>query len=97
MVEELLEEDGLTIMAAGLTWQKVAAVLLRLQMERRRDPAQRGVMLVLGCKEWQRSMLKEELLRMDRQQATIARLRLARSLTCKPAQYKLFQRLPLSS
>lgn len=66
-MEELLQEDGLTIMAAGLTWQKVAAVLLRLQVERRRDPNQRGVMLVLGCKDWQRSMLKDELLRIDRQ------------------------------
>lgn len=36
MVEELLKEDGLTILAAGLTWQRVAGVLVRLQLERRR-------------------------------------------------------------
>lgn len=65
MAEELLEDDGLCIMAAGLTWQRLAAVLIRLQLERRKDAAQRGVMLVLGCRDWQRSMLKEELLRLD--------------------------------
>ena len=36
MVEELLREDGLTIMAAGLAWQRVAGVLVQIQMERRR-------------------------------------------------------------
>ena len=65
MVEELLEDDGLCILAAGLTWQRLAAVLVRLQIERRKDADQRGVMLVLGCRDWQRSMLKEELLRLD--------------------------------
>ena len=65
LVEELLQEDGLTILANGLTWQKVCAVLLRLQIERRRIPAQRGVLLVLGCREWQRTTLKDELARLD--------------------------------
>ena len=37
MVEELLEQDGLCIMAAGLGWQKVAAVLMRIQIHRRRS------------------------------------------------------------
>lgn len=64
-MHELLEDDGLSILAAGLTLQRVAAVLLRLQLERRKDPSQRGVMLVLGCRDWQRTMLKEELLRLD--------------------------------
>ena len=64
-MEELLEDDGLSVMAAGLTWQRLAAVLVRLQLERRKDAGQRGVMLVLGCRDWQRSMLKEELLRLD--------------------------------
>ena len=67
IVEELLHEDGLTIMANGLTWQKISAVLLRVQIERRRDPAQRGVLLVLGCRDWQRSTLKDELARLDPQ------------------------------
>ena len=67
IVEELLHEDGLTILANGLTWQKICAVLLRVQIERRRDPAQRGVLLVLGCRDWQRSTLKGELGRLDPQ------------------------------
>lgn len=66
-MEELLHEDGLTIVANGLTWQKICAVLLRVQIERRRDPAQRGVLLVLGCRDWQRSTLKDELARLDPQ------------------------------
>lgn len=65
IVEQLLQEDGLAILANGLTWQKLCAVLLRLQIERRRDPAQRGVLLVLGCRDWQRSTLKDELARLD--------------------------------
>ena len=65
IVEELLQEDGLTILANGLTWQKVFAVLLRLQIERRKDPTQRGVLLVLGCRDWQRTTLKDELARLD--------------------------------
>ena len=67
IVEELLHEDGLTILANGLTWQKLCAVILRLQIERRRDPSQRGVLLVLGCRDWQRSTLKDELARLDPQ------------------------------
>lgn len=65
IVEELLQQDGLTILANGLTWQKVFAVLLRLQIERRKDPTQRGVLLVLGCRDWQRTTLKDELARLD--------------------------------
>lgn len=41
------------------------AVLLRLQMERLRDPEQHGVVLVLGSTDWQRQMVTKELLRMD--------------------------------
>jgi hypothetical protein len=65
IVEQLLQEDGLAILANGLTWQKLCAVLLRLQIERRRDPRQRGVLLVLGCRDWQRSTLNDELARLD--------------------------------
>ena len=45
----------------GLGWQKVVAVIIRLQMERLRDPGQRGSVLVLGCTDWQRRALKAEL------------------------------------
>ena len=61
----MIEEDGLCIMAAGLGWQKVLAVMLQLQTERRRDPKERGVVLVLGCTDWQRTMIKRELHRLD--------------------------------
>ncbi|KAL0051045.1 hypothetical protein WJX82_001096 [Trebouxia sp. C0006] len=57
MVEELIREDGMCVMSAGMGWQKAVAVILRLHMERRREAAQQGVVLVLGCADWQRSML----------------------------------------
>ena len=41
------------------------AVLLRLQMERLRDPEQSGVLLVLGSMDWQRQMVIKELVRME--------------------------------
>ena len=49
MVEELLEQDGLCIMAAGLGWQKVAAVLMRIQIHRRRSAALAPRDLVPPC------------------------------------------------
>ena len=36
MVEELIREDGMCLMSAGMGWQRAVAVILRLQMERRR-------------------------------------------------------------
>ena len=36
MVEELIREDGMSVMSAGMGWQKAVAVILRLHMERRR-------------------------------------------------------------
>ena len=104
MVEELIREDGMCVMSAGMGWQKAVAVVLRLHMERRRcaaavcvvyqillsawhaddnpaqssscicpfhswllcrDATQQGVVLVLGCTDWQRSMLYRELHRMN--------------------------------
>ncbi|KAL3151984.1 hypothetical protein ABBQ32_001106 [Trebouxia sp. C0010 RCD-2024] len=65
MVEELIGEDGMCVMSAGMGWQKAVAVILRLHMERRRDASQEGVVLVLGCTDWQRSMLYRELHRMS--------------------------------
>lgn len=65
MVEELLAEDGLCVMAAGLSWQRVAAVLLRLQFARCREPGQGGAMLVLGATEAQRVLLIAELARVQ--------------------------------
>ena len=37
MVEELIREDGMCVMSAGMGWQKAVAVILRLHMERRRS------------------------------------------------------------
>lgn len=45
----------------GLGWQKVVAVILRLQLERLKSPEQQGAVLVLGCTDWQRKVLRGEL------------------------------------
>lgn len=71
MVEELLADDGLCVMAAGLSWHRVATVLVRLQYARCRLDGQGGAMLVLGATEAQRTSLKAELLRMTRAAAAI--------------------------
>ncbi len=42
----------------------MAAVLLQLHIRRREDPDERGVVLVLGCNDWQRDLLRQELLRL---------------------------------
>ena len=40
IVRELVSDDGLCILAAGLGWQKVVAVLLQLQVERLKRPGE---------------------------------------------------------
>lgn len=65
LVSELLQEDGLAILAPGLGLHQVVAVLLRLQNARLREPGQRGVVLVLGAAAWQRDTLRRELARID--------------------------------
>lgn len=42
----------------------MVAVLLQLQLRRLQDPAEQGVVLILGANEWQRALLKSELLRI---------------------------------
>lgn len=64
MVQELIESDGLCVMAAGLGWQTVVAVIVRLQLERLRDPSEHGAILVVGCHDWQRRVLRAELERL---------------------------------
>ena len=49
----------------GLGWQRVVGVILQLQTERFKDPAEHGPVLVLGCSDWQRQVLKDELLRLQ--------------------------------
>lgn len=65
ILQDLLQEDGLCVMAPGIGLHQVVAVLLRLQDARLRDPAQRGVVLVLGASAWQRDALRRELARID--------------------------------
>lgn len=49
IIAQLIEEDGLCILAQGLGWHQIAAVFLRLQEVRLRRPGNRGVVLVLGA------------------------------------------------
>ncbi|GAB4818898.1 hypothetical protein N2152v2_005944 [Parachlorella kessleri] len=65
LVGDLLQEDGLCILAPGVGLHQVVAVLLRLQDARLREPSQRGVVLVLGAAPWQRDALRQELARVD--------------------------------
>ena len=51
---------------AGLGWQRVVGVMLLLQLERFKDPTEHGPVLVLGCADWQRQVLKDELVRLQR-------------------------------
>lgn len=39
--------------------------MLLLQIQRFKDPAQHGPVLVLGCADWQRQVLKDELVRLQ--------------------------------
>lgn len=48
------------------------AVLLRIQMERLKDPEESGVALILGSTDWQRHMIYKELLRIDPQLAPVS-------------------------
>ncbi len=65
LVADLLQEDGLCVLAPGIGLHQVVAVLLRLQDARLRGPSQRGVVLVLGAAPWQRDALRRELARID--------------------------------
>lgn len=60
-MEELITEDGLCIMSCGMGWQRVVGVLLHLQLERRRDPREKGIVLILGCTDQQRRMIVDEV------------------------------------
>ena len=83
IIQDMIEEDGLCIMAAGLGWQKILAVMLQLQTERRRNPKERGVVLLLGCTDWQRSMIKRELRRLN---PALQRARVADLIAVTPSQ-----------
>lgn len=42
----------------------MVAVIVRLQLERLRDPSEHGAILVVGCHDWQRRVLRAELERL---------------------------------
>lgn len=44
---------------------QIAAVLLQLHIRRRQEAGERGLLLVLGCADWQRSLLTRELQRLE--------------------------------
>jgi hypothetical protein len=60
-VDELVRHDGLCVLAAGLGWAGVAGAVLRLSVERRRLPGQRGAAVVVGATDWQRDLVLAEL------------------------------------
>lgn len=59
IVGELLQEDGIVVIGAGLGLAKVLASVLRLH-----SPSQ-GVVLILSASDGQRSAIQEELLEQD--------------------------------
>ena len=64
VIEQVLEEDSLCVLAPGLGLHQLVAVLLRLQDIRLQDPEQRGTVIVVGATPWQRLALREELARI---------------------------------
>lgn len=60
LVEELIDEDALCIMASGLGWHRIVSVFVRLHYYQ-----QPGVVLILGCAPWQVDLICKELQRHD--------------------------------
>ena len=65
IIEQVLEDDCLCVLAPGLGLHQIVAVLLRLQDVRLQDPQQNGAVLIIGASPWQRIALKQELLRIQ--------------------------------
>ena len=64
IIEQILEDDCLCILAPGLGLHQLISVLLRLQDVRLQDPQQQGAVLIIGASAWQKTALKQELLRI---------------------------------
>lgn len=65
LIEGILEDDTLCVLAPGLGLQQAVAALLRLQEARTTaDCSTAGVAIILGCAPWQRDMLRRELQRV---------------------------------
>lgn len=58
LLDELIDQDALVILATGLGWQKLVAVFIRLHQHQ-----QPGAVLILGCQPWQRTLINKELTR----------------------------------
>lgn len=58
LLDELIGQDALVILATGLGWQKLVAVFIRLHQHQ-----QPGAVLILGCQPWQRTLINKELTR----------------------------------
>ena len=55
-VEQLLDQDGLCVLAEGLGLHKLLAAFVRLHTEQGG-----GLVLLLGCMDWQKRALLQEL------------------------------------
>lgn len=64
IIEQVLEDDCLCVLAPGLGLHQIVAVLLRLQDVRLQSPDQRGSVLIIGASAWQRTALRHELARI---------------------------------
>lgn len=58
LLDQLIDQDALVILATGLGWQKLVAVFIRLHQHQ-----QPGAVLILGCQPWQRKLINTELTR----------------------------------
>lgn len=61
LLNQMLEDDAVCVLAPGLGLHQIVAVLLRLQDVRRTDPEQKGIVLVIGASPWQRTALRQEM------------------------------------
>ncbi|KAL6779933.1 XPF1 [Auxenochlorella protothecoides x Auxenochlorella symbiontica] len=66
LLDDLVQEDGVAVLASGLGLAQIAAALIRLQHARRAtDPTQTGALLVLGATQWQREGIRHEVARQE--------------------------------
>ncbi|KAK2076493.1 hypothetical protein QBZ16_001019 [Prototheca wickerhamii] len=67
LLDDLVREDGVAVLAAGLGVAQIAAALIRLQHARHGSEGSRGgPLLVLGATHWQREEIRRECARQER-------------------------------
>lgn len=64
IIEQVLEDDCLCVLAPGLGLHQIVSVLLRLQDVRLQSRDQHGSVLIIGASPWQRTALRSELARI---------------------------------